>query len=1107
MEIQKKLISSETIRKAIEATKQGRKVYIRGLAGSLKALFLAQLSESLSKPVVFITGDDEEEEIVRQDLIVLNGEDNVVYFPQIREFAEGDSLFDSYTKNQLLSGFEKIFKNQRTICIIAARNIIHKLPHKKEFIKQSLNLKINQRYDFEFLKQRLFELGFEREPLVENWGEMSVRGGIIDVYPFSADNPCRIEMLGDTIESIRVFDTTTQRSINQVAQLIIYPQFPEDVDKFDNSPDSDFFDYFHDQSIIFIDELELIEKKIEEFFQFRQSPSLPVASDRSREKREYLNWQEIEQRLDGFKTINHSSYLDKRRFSGIDFKCQPQESLRGNFKLLKRKLDHYLSSGSLAHPKVFFLCDNQDQMERLQDIFIEEELDLSRIQFMVMGLNQGFVFPESGLIVFTDNQFYGRPIRWRSKRKFRRGLSLQQLNSLTEGDFVVHVDKGIGVYRGLKKITVKGHERECLKIEYRDADLLYVPLERMDRIQKYSAKEGVVPTISKLGGKAWERLKNSTKKRIKEIARELTLLYASRKFQPGFAFSKDSLWQKELEASFEYEETPDQRKAAEEIKQDMEKNFPMDRLVCGDVGYGKTEVAVRAAFKAVNDNKQVAVLVPTTILALQHYNLFRDRISKFPVKVEMLSRFRTKSIQRRIIEKLAQGKVDVVIGTHRLLSRDVKFNNLGLLVIDEEHRFGVRKKENIKKKYLNVDVLSMSATPIPRTLNMALLGIRDMSLITTPPRDRKSIHTEIAQFNTDIIRMAILKEVERGGQIFFVHNRVQSIESMTNLIRRVVPEVSVIYAHGQMDERELEKVMWDFATQKYQCLVSTMIIESGLDIPNVNTMIINRADKFGLSQLYQLRGRVGRSNQRAYAYLLVPSIKNLNKNALKRLRIIENFSELGSGFSIAMRDLEIRGAGNLLGSEQSGHIVALGYDMYSKIIEEAARELKQEQEGKLPAATEVDEFPRIEINADAYIPDQYMDQPDLKVDIYRRLANAKEVTGVDQLREELKDRFGSPPNQLQNLFNLVEMKLVGKILGFKLIKIDDLEMTCFFVDRISSNDNRELVENKISTIVNRAHGKFRFFQGRNDGFGLKLSLTEATQDPINYCKNFLKKLI
>ena len=621
------------------------------------------------------------------------------------------------------------------------------------------------------------------------------------------------------------------------------------------------------------------------------------------------------------------------------------------------------------------------------------------------------------------------------------------------------------------------------------------------------AKEGIVPVLSKLGNKDWERLKKRTKKHIKDLAKELTALYANRKNKRGFGFSSDTMWQKELEASFEYDDTPDQVKATREIKEDMESDLPMDRLVCGDVGYGKTEVALRAAFKAVNDGKQVAVLVPTTILALQHHSLIRSRLRNYPMKVDLLSRFRTRSEQKNVVEELKTGKVDIVIGTHRMLSKDVNFKDLGLLIIDEEHRFGVSKKENLKKKYLNVDVLSMSATPIPRTLNMALLGIRDMSMIATPPRDRHPILTEVTPFNLDLVRMAILKEVERGGQVFFVHNRVQTIESVTNKLNKHIPEVNFVIAHGQMDERQLEKVMWDFAHKKYQCLVSTMIIESGLDIPNVNTLIINRADRFGLSQLYQLRGRVGRSNQTAYAYLLIPSVSGLKSSALKRLRIIEEFSDLGSGFNVAMRDLEIRGAGNILGAEQSGHIVALGYELYTKIIEEAAYELKLEQEGKsIPENQENDDV-KVEIDEDAFLPDEYINQPELKVDIYRRLANETEITKIDDVWDELKDRFGAPPQPVKNLFFLIELKLLGRQLDFKQIKFSKKNLTAYFSEKITTSNNGELIEKKVSSIIDKTKGKFHFIQDRKRGFGVSLDIPPSEKVVYEYSKNFLKNLL
>ena len=1102
-DILNKIEQSAPLTKLISQIQNKNRVFIKGLAGSLRALCLAALYRNFHKPVIYITGDEENEEVVRDDLEDLLGEDQVVFFPRLREFAAKRSLFDDHVKNELLSAIQNLLEKSKSVVIIPAKTLTNKFPSIQEFRASRLYFEVGKKVDFEFVKKQLSEQGFVRENLAESWGEMSIRGGIVDVFPYGTDYPYRIEFFGDVIESIRTYDPNTQRSVNQIHEVAVYSQFPEEEDFEINGAQSSILDYFSDDAILFLDEKPLIDKSLEEFFGNGDKKHSQRIKKQGVGGDLYFSQEKIHQKLSRFIRIEHNSFLTEQNFSQIiDFSAMEQDSFHGNVKLLRKKV-----SALAKENHVFFLCRRKEQVSRLQDLFEDADVDLTKLQFVVSGLEKGFVFQHAQLVVFTENQFYGRRSRWRKRKKILHGLTVQQLNALAVGDFVVHVDKGIGIYRGLKKITVLEHERECLSVEYRDGDMLYVPLERMNRIQKYSAKEGVVPTISKLGSKDWDRLKKRTKERIKDVARKLTMLYAKRKIKPGYPFSEDSLWQKELEASFEFEDTPDQRKAAEEVKRDMEKSYPMDRLVCGDVGFGKTEVAIRAAFKAVNDNKQVAVLVPTTILALQHYDLFKKRLEKFPVRIEMLSRFRTRSEQKYIIEKLAQGKVDIVIGTHRLLSKDIQFKDLGLLIIDEEHRFGVSKKEKLKAKYVNVDVLTMSATPIPRTLNMALLGIRDMSLIATAPQNRHPIHTEIGQFNLDLIRNAILKEVDRGGQVFFVHNRVGTIDSMANIIRRHVPEVNVAVAHGQMDERQLEKIMWDFATRKYHCLVSTMIIESGLDIPNVNTMIINRADRFGLSQLYQLRGRVGRAGRQAFAYLLVPSVKSLTRNALKRLRIIEEYSDLGAGFNIAMRDLEIRGAGNLLGTEQSGHIVALGYDLYSKIIEEAINELKLEQEGK--EITETVSLPEVKIvfEEDAFLPDEYITRPEFKVDIYRRLANESEVEKVLEIQEEVVDRFGRMPQEAKNLFNFVLLKLLAQKNDFKTIKFWEKHFVCFFNDRIAKATSRELIENKISWIIDKAQGDYQFVQGKEEGFGIKILIPALKTDALEFAKDFLMKLM
>jgi len=1109
-EIKNIVQNSSTLNRVLDDINDGKNVFIKGLTGSLKAIFLSILFDQKRVPIFFITGEDEQEEVLREDLEFLIGSEQVCHIPKISELARDGVIVDSARKGQLLSALERLLEKKNLVTIVSAKNLPLRFPAPGWILKQRLVIQSGTEYRFDLLKERLIELGFSRETLVENWGEMSVRGGIIDVYPFSSDSPYRVEFFGDSIESIRIFDPATQRSIKHVSELIIYPQNPEQQNQVDDVPFVSLFDYLADDSIIFIDEMELIKKDVEEFLHFTgQFIDEGKSDENAIHSNKYLDWDDLKSLFDFFTTIHHNTLSENSKSGYYDFSSHAQESLRGNLPLLKNKIEFFVQKKSAINDqpwKVFFLCDTSDQIERMDEILTEAGISSDEVAVRNFGINQGFVFPEVGLVVFTDNQFYGRPLRWRKRKKVHRGLTLQQLNTLNIGDYVVHEDHGIGKYQGLKKITVQGNERECLSIVYQDGDYLYVPLERMDRVQKYSAKEGVVPILSKLGSKDWDRLKKKTKKRVKEIARELIQLYARRKAQKGFAFSKDTLWQKELEASFEYEDTPDQHQATEQVKQDMENESPMDRLVCGDVGFGKTEVAIRAAFKAVHDNKQVAVLVPTTILALQHYNLFKERIRNFPIKVEMLSRFRTTAEQKQIVEWLKQGRVDIVIGTHRLLSKDVQFKDLGLLIIDEEHRFGVQNKERLKQQHVNVDVLSMSATPIPRTLNMGLLGIRDMSLIVTPPKDRLPIYTEVTAFDQELIRMVILKEIQRGGQIFFVHNRVQSIETVANMLRRLVPEVTFVVAHGQMDERQLEKVMWNFAMRKYQCLVSTMIIGSGVDIPNVNTLIVNRADRFGLSQLYQLRGRVGRSNQLAYAYLLVPPLHLLNRNALKRLQIIEEFTELGSGFNIAMRDLEIRGAGNIFGAEQTGHIVALGYELYMKIIEEAIAEIKLESEGKPVPEDAKKEETRVEINRDAFIPDEYVDQPELKVDIYRRLANERDLSIISQIKDEIKDRFGAPPQPVINLFNLVELKILGNLLGFKLVKVFDHTLYSYFLKDIATSADRELIRNKVCVITQKAKGAFYFIQNGKDEFGIRVDIPKSEKDPVEYSKLFLNQL-
>jgi transcription-repair coupling factor (superfamily II helicase) len=775
--------------------------------------------------------------------------------------------------------------------------------------------------------------------------------------------------------------------------------------------------------------------------------------------------------------------------------------LGGKLDLLRQDIEKFLRA--IPDGRVYFLCESSAHTESMQDLLEESKIGFPQLHVVTGSLSAGFQWPAAKLAIYTDHEFYGRIRRPHRRRRFAEGLSRRQLRALSRGDFVVHIDHGVGVYQGLERIRVRSHERECLAIGYLDNDKLFVPVEKMDRVQKYSGREGFVPHVHKLGSAEWERTKQRTTNRLKNIAKDLVALYASRQAQSGYAFAPDSHWQREMEAAFQYEDTPDQRRAAGEVKTDMEKPRPMDRLICGDVGYGKTEVAIRAAFKAVQEGKQVAVLAPTTILAQQHYNTFRDRLLNYPLNIDLLSRFRSKAEQKDTTQKLQAGEVDIVIGTHRLLSKDVAFKDLGLLIIDEEQQFGVRSKERLKQLRVNVDALALSATPIPRTLHMSLLGLRDMSQINTPPRDRLPIATEVVEFDRKLIQHAILREVQRGGQVFFVHNRVQSIDRIAGLLAPLVPNVRLGIAHGQMPEHALERVMLDFLQKKFQVLISTMIIEAGLDMPNVNTIIINRADRFGLSQLYQLRGRVGRSRQKAYCYLVIPPVKTLTAEALKRLQTIEEFTDLGSGFQIAMRDLEIRGAGSLLGAEQSGFIDSLGFDLYCKILEEAVGEVRRDQQfAPTPVAEKLSEC-KVDFDGDAFLPDNYVELPAERVNLYRRLAEAKEVDDVARLEDELRDRFGRLPHAAAGLLAMVKLRILGARAGLRSLHLGEQFMVGYFTDEYT-NGHREQFNKWLGSMVRHASGPFDFLQDR--GVGFRLSFADREQI-LPEAERFLRGLV
>ncbi|NUO79338.1 transcription-repair coupling factor [candidate division KSB1 bacterium] len=1068
---------------------------IKNAAGSLSSIIITLLRDREDAPVLCLVPHLDQAERMREEMFDLLGSTSVFHFPPSKIMPWGHR--DAPTVSQQMEVVEALLgfrgqsqngngaTNSAPMIIATPKALLAPIVSLDFLQARKLALRVGDEIPFDTLLNQLVEMGFERQPVVELQGEMSVRGGIVDLFPFSRGIPIRFEFWGDKIESIREFDPTTQRSEQELVAITLFPQIIEDEgskskQKKAAEKTTTLLNYFPENTLVCIHKPEQIIAALEH--SKKNEEELAEVDDLDDEG-EAL-WEALLKRFERFRRVTFTQFRHDEGHA-LDFLAQPQPAIHGDLKALRQELEKFNAKIEFRNPRLFFVCESASHAERLSDLFAETELAQFNIELITGNLNHGFVWNEVGLAVYTDHEFYGRTRRPQRKRRYKDGLTFRQLKTLARGDYVVHIDHGIGVYQGLQKIKAGAHERECLVIHYQDNDKLYVPLEKMDCVQKYTSRESVVPKIHKLGSPDWERLKSRTKKRIKDIAKDLIALYAARKAQKGHAFSQDTLWQKELEASFEFEETPDQTKAIEEVKLDMESEKPMDRLVCGDVGFGKTEVAIRAAFKAVQDGKQAAILVPTTLLAEQHFNTFRQRLSRYPVKVEMLSRFRTRAEQTATLELLKDGKVDIIIGTHRLFSKDVAFKDLGLIVIDEEQRFGVRHKERLKSIKVNADVLALSATPIPRTLNMALMGVRDMTNIITPPKDRQPIQTEVSQFERDLIRQVIMREIHRGGQVFFVHNRVHSIYRMAGLIKKLVPEVEIGVAHGQMNEHELEKVMLGFINREFNVLVATMIIESGLDIPNTNTMIINRADRFGLAQLYQLRGRVGRSHHKAYCYLMIPPIRNLSLEAIKRLETIEEFTDLGSGLQIAMRDLEIRGAGNMLGAEQSGLIDAIGYDLYVRILDQAVREARYEAMPETEPLLVEHEQCKVELDEDAFLPEDYVSRAEERVAIYRRVAEAQNLKEIEAITEELRDRFGRLPGPAQNLLGLASVRLLGTRLGLRTLRILTKESFGVFSDEVRPQQG-EPFKNWVGSIVQRAAVPIEFFQNGGLGFRMRV---------------------
>jgi len=1010
----------------VNALKAGKSPCLHAIAGSLQSFLVSRIAEDINNTIIVITETRDEAEKIADDCSRTTISTPVVFFPETTHHLHA---LDISGNSQQVEALKALLAKKPVIFCTYSTALATKLPQPTLFSSRIIEIQRSISIGFQNLLDTLSEFGFEKKDFVEGPGDFSHRGGIIDVYPSVGDNPLRLEFWGDTLESIREFDPLSQRSIRELTVATIIPDVFSGPSTLEQN--ASIFSYLQSPTLIMLPEDVLLERSISEI--------LREGSENT------LSWEEIKANLNNHRLIRILS-LSSIQEDEIDFGSRSQPSFNGSIHLLKE----HLTQLAQEQYKVCFSCESNAEAERLADLLseIDDSIQLPTMQFCTEALHSGFVISREHFAFFTEHEIFGRLRRRGSIKKRRfRGISQKELLQLQRGDYVVHVDYGIGKFDGLRKIKIRETEQEVVRLLYSDDDVLYVNLNYISRIQKYSSREGHIPILNKLGAPDWDRIKQRTKRKIKDIARDLIKLYARRKIDPGFAFSEDTPWQKELEASFMFEDTTDQATATIDIKRDMEAAHPMDRLICGDVGFGKTEVAIRAAFKAVMSGKQAGVLVPTTILAQQHYNTFADRLQRYAVHVEVLSRFRSKKEQTRILQRLASGEIDILIGTHRLLSRDVVFKDLGLLIIDEEHRFGVTAKEKLRLKKETVDTLTLTATPIPRTLHFSLMGARDLSLITTPPRNRLPVITEIAQLEPLLVREAILKEISRGGQIFFVHDRIEKIAAIADYIQRNIPEARIRIAHGQIKGSELEKVMMDFLERKFDVLVATKIIESGLDIPNVNTIIINRADKFGLAELYQLRGRVGRSNVQAYAYLLTPPLSSLPRYSLRRLQAIEEFTELGSGFNLAMRDLEIRGAGNLLGAEQSGYIMEMGFEMYTRILEDAVLELKKEEFEEIFGKTVQLQRPTetiIETDINALIPDIYVEHDSERLDVYRRLYAASDSAAIDEIRSELRDRFGEYPEEVAHLFCIVEIKVIAAKIGFSKIEITDTTFNLTF---------------------------------------------------------------
>ncbi|MCV9927996.1 transcription-repair coupling factor [Flavobacterium sp. LS1R49] len=1073
------------------------KLHLNGLLGSSVSFVIRSLFKKSELPFLVILDNKEEAAYYLNDLEQMIGEQDVLFYPgsyrrpyQIEDTDNANVLLRAEVLNRINS------RKKPAVIVSYPEALFEKVVTRKELDKNTLKVAVGDKISIDFINEVLFEYEFKRVDFITEPGEFSVRGGIVDVFSFSNDNPYRIEFFGNEVDSIRSFDVGTQLSVEIHKKIMIIPNVENKL--FQENRES-FLDYISASTVLFIQDTDGLLSQLDKQFTRAEEAYEKLSQEikRATPDQLFLNQSSFIKKALDFSIVELASKPIFKTIKKYDFHIQPQPSFNKQFDLLLNNLSDNHFNGY----KNYLFCSNDAQAKRFHDIF--ETLDEAnseniRKQYntVVLPLYQGFIDDENQITCYTDHQIFERYHKFNIKNGYskKQNITLKELTTLSVGDYVTHIDHGIGRFGGLQKIQVEGKTQEAIKLVYADNDIVYVSIHSLHKISKYNGKDGTPPKIYKLGSNAWKILKQKTKARVKHIAFNLIQLYAKRRLEKGFQFAPDSYLQNELESSFIYEDTPDQTKSTQEVKADMESDRPMDRLVCGDVGFGKTEVAIRAAFKAVDNSKQVAVLVPTTILAYQHYRTFSERLKEMPVSIGYLNRFRTAKQKAQTLKDLAEGKLDIVIGTHQLVNKNVVFKDLGLLIVDEEQKFGVNVKDKLKTIAANVDTLTLTATPIPRTLQFSLMAARDLSVITTPPPNRYPIETNVVGFNEELIRDAISYEIQRNGQVFFINNRIENIKEVAGMIQRLVPNARVGIGHGQMEGAKLEELMLAFMNGEFDVLVATTIIESGLDVPNANTIFINNANNFGLSDLHQMRGRVGRSNKKAFCYFICPPYSSMTEDARKRIQALEQFSELGSGFNIAMKDLEIRGAGDLLGGEQSGFINEIGFDTYQKIMNEAIEELKENEFKDLyPEENDIEtkEYVKdlqIDTDFELLFSDEYINNVTERLSLYNELGSVKNEEELVVFQNKLIDRFGPMPPRANALMNSIRIKWIATSVGIEKLVMKKGKMIGYFVSDQQSDYYQSKRFHKIIKFV-QTHSNLCQMKEKQTPNGLRLLLT------------------